>query len=131
MTQEEIIDSNKMIAEFMGENQLIDNTLGFTYWTFDEKLTEIIDDLMLGPNWVGGNFKFHKSWSWLMPVVEKIETFIFENDEYYNFNILGGCYVTIISSHGNELVTSDEGQSKLECVWLAVIEFIKWYNENK
>jgi len=73
---------------------------------------------------------FHSSWDWLMPVVEKIESLIFDDDEYYNFNILGGCYVIVISSHGNDLITSDRGQSKLECTYNAVIEFIKWYNEN-
>ena len=73
--------------------------------------------------------KYHSDWNWLMPIVEKIESIIFEDDEYYNFQILGGCYVTIISSFGNELVTIDNGKSKLECVWLAVVNFIIWYNE--
>jgi len=66
-----------------------------------------------------------------MPVVEEIEKHIYANDEYYNFQILGGCYVIIISSHGNELVTIDNGQSKLECVYNACIEFIKWHNNQK
>ena len=47
---------------------------------------------------------------------------------YYNFQILGGCSVYIISSDMKEIVYVDNGQSKLECVWLAVVEFIKWYN---
>lgn len=75
------------------------------------------------------DLKYNLSWDWLIPVVEKIEGFIFENDEYYNFQILGGCCVYIISSHGNELITSDNGRSKLECVYNAVIEFILWYNQ--
>ena len=73
----------------------------------------------------------YNDWNSIMPVVEKIETFVFDGDEYYNFQILGGCCVYIISSHGNELVTVDNGISKLDCVYKSVVQFIQWYNKQK
>ena len=116
--QEETIENNKLIAEFMGRKGKVNNHL---YWVN-----------IPNSKWVSlEEMKFHSSWDWLMPVVEKIETFIFEDDEYYNFHILGGCSVYVISSHGNELIYSDKEQSKLECLWIAVVEFIKWYNNDK
>ena len=118
MTQEQIIQSNQLIAEFMGIE-------------FDPEI-----HLFYGYEWDEHNngvpeyeVYYHQSWDWLIPVVEKIETIIFENDEYYNFQILGGCYVVIISSHGHELITVDNGQSKLECAYLAAVQFIEWYNQ--
>ena len=111
-----IIENNKLIAEFMGYEFITNNIF----------INRLPKDFLNNSE----SYKcFHNSWDWLMPVVDKIESFIFQNDEFYNFNILGGCYVIVISSHGNELITSDEGQSKLECVYIAIIEFIKWYNQ--
>ena len=47
-TQQEIIENNKLIAEFMGWKERTDPT----------------------ERW----FLYHTSWDWLMPVVEKIES---------------------------------------------------------
>lgn len=90
---------------------------------------KLIAEFLHGKNAVHPN-QYHENWNELMQVVEKIESLIFPNDEYYNFQILGGCCVYIISSHCNELVCSDNGKSKLECVYDACIEFVKWYNQN-
>ena len=119
--------NNKLIAEFIGlesneqgylnDHNSMDYLSGFPSRDYGRLPLE--------------QLRFDVDWNWLMVVVEKIESIIFENDEYYNFNILGGCYVIVISSHGNELITSDNGQSKLECVYNAVVEFIKWYNDGK
>jgi len=123
-----IIEQNKLIAEFMG---------GLYTPSFELRKGEIwlpiqgicrYDTIEIGR---GRTLKYHTSWDWIMPVIEEIEKHIYANDEYYNFQILGGCYVIIISSHGNELVTSDNGQSKLECVYNACIEFIRWHNNQK
>ena len=110
MLEKSTEENNRLIAEFMGYE---------------------IDPLFTMPDGsdYNNNALYHLSWDWLMPVVEKIESFIFKNDEYYNFQILGGCCVYVISSNGNELICVDNGKSKLDCVYQAVIEFIEWYNQ--
>lgn len=67
------------------------------------------------------NMKFHSSWDWLMPVVEKIEGLNFGIKIYKN-----SCWVTNYPE-SNTCATS----SKIKSVWLAVVEFIEWYNRNK
>ena len=64
---------------------------------------------------------FDKSWDWLMPVVDKIEnetstTFNIEND---NVHISGDFKLSIFE------------HSKIESVYKAVVEFIKYYNKIK
>ena len=85
------------------------------------------------PTWWGvglrkdaGNFDlyYHSSWDWLMPVVEKIEKECSHE-------------VVIFSTHCNvnQGKTHDMGyiggKTKIEAVYKSVIEFIKWYNQNK
>ena len=131
MKEKEVLENNKLIAKFM------EFPINSKQVMYDTRIYYDISKLNLY-NMVSmaceDQFSFHKSWDWLMPIVEKIESFIFnkpESDTYYNVQILGGCYVMIISNNGDELITSDSGQSKLECTYLAVVEFIKWYNETK
>jgi len=72
-------------------------------------------------NSITQELKFHSSWDWLMPVVEKIEgetdaTFNIEND---NCHIEGPFKLTV------------NGYTKFESVYKAVVEFIKWYNKTE
>jgi len=123
MTDKEIIENNKLIAEFMG----FTINKHWNNWFDVPKKYQLIYPSSFG---IDFNCKFNTSWDWLMPVVEKIEM-IEQNGLYYNFQILGGCSVYIISSDMEEILSVDNGDSKLHNVWLAVVEFIKWYNENK
>jgi hypothetical protein len=119
----EIEEGNKLIAEFMGWD-------GIRFLIPPDYTLQDIEGVeSMFYDFSENEMEYHSSWDWLMPVVEKIESKIFDNDEFYNFNILGGCCVIVISSHGNELITSEDGQSKIECTYLAVVEFIKWYNK--
>jgi len=103
---------------------------------------------------------YHSSWNWLMPVVEKIEsTTVLMNvdvnegledfepeirEEEWQFSVtIENCQCMINQDvlpqyYGTDtdfLKTYDcrnEGRiTKLEATYLAVIEFIQWYNENK
>lgn len=65
------------------------------------------------------------SWSWLMPVVEKIESL-------GAVDIIIGRYECIITaddgiSYFKE--TKSKGRTKIEMVYDSVVQFIKWYNE--
>jgi hypothetical protein len=82
--------------------------------------------------------KYHKSWDWLMPVVEKIgSTDLSGVDIHWGT----GCTDSFAwcdinwdnnkkSFHTSDNLNSDE-QSLITAVWFAVVEFIKWYNKNK
>lgn len=103
MKTEEIIEGNKLIAEFMGLR-----------WNNIPVSTK------------GRLMEYHSSWDWLMLVVEKIES---------------NGYVVEIKKRWIEIRSDNEirniqnyiepDQSKIEAVWLAVAEFIKWHNPSK
>ena len=101
-------ENNKLIAEFLGL-QL-------------EQDQEILFISGLGTKLI--NETFNKDWNWLMEVVEKIEN---------------TTSTSIIISCGNCEVYNCETQEtmfffegvKIEAVYNASLEFIKWYNENK
>ena len=118
-----ILQGNKLIAEFMG--------------------LEIITD---GISWFDTNYKslgnYDSSWDWLMPAVEKIAQLptdypdgLFkylvhveinpitgieiEHTYKRNFDREDGVYVKV---YEHDFITD---------VWVGVVEFIKWYNLNK
>ena len=105
--------NNKIIAEFMG---YIKHTQTKAYLTTDGYFHE-------------RDLKFHKDWNWLMEVVEKIESIKIETykvrvDIYFNCcKINPTHWEQLISIYGNK-------ETKIEAVYNACVEFIKWYNEN-
>ena len=98
--QNDKMNSNKLIAEFMGVDQVDIDT-----W-YDEH----------------NELKYHKSWDWLMPVVEKIES-----DERYDVGILQ--YGTRITDNQRKIVSNIADISfdkKIEHTYDAVVKFIKY-----
>lgn len=133
MNQEEIIKQNKLIAEFMGEK--IDLS------KFGENWKRIINQYTTNeiPN-------YHSDWGWLMPVVEKIGNTIIPKEwlnagwnlsVHYSIHSVGtsfeiGDHDRHISDSGIEAKMWDNiSKEPIIRTWLAVIEFIKWYNEQK
>lgn len=126
MTQEEIIEGNKLIAEFMGaEFDMGHYHVTDSYTKPDgEKVFKYQQgtafyDVGQEPSSQKGGYpitiiKYHTSWDWLMPVAKKvIETYTGGMDVY-------------------SLYVSDSLRTAIiEEVWASVVEFIKWYNENK
>ncbi len=103
-------ENNKMIAEFLGK---------------DHELNQCI----AAPN-------FHKSWDWLMPVVDKIENFQDGEDgesmrgHLYNFRIEQH-FVYILDGESMDVIIEMNGDSKLEATYNAVVEFVNQYNKNE
>jgi len=131
---ENVIENNKLIAEFMGARVMTfeDGTVGHTFWNEGDKggrygafpngSTNYFDYSKQG---------YHLSWDWLMPVVEKIEETNF-------IKIIGKyCAISRTKAHGFNDWIAMEGvaftnpKSKLESTYKAVVKFINWYNENK
>lgn len=62
--------------------------------------------------------RYSCDWSWLMPVVEKIESIEENMHVVINRNM---CHVQFVGS-------THRCESKIQAVYQAVVEFIKWYN---
>lgn len=116
MTQQEIIENNKLIAEFLGNPLYYDG----------------VGDKKKNSSYTDSKFKvhnYHSDWNELMEVVEKIDII----DDY--------CYTVRMFWHYTEVhhnkqyynIVGNLGESgqRLNNTYLAVTQFIKWYNKNK
>ena len=74
--------------------------------------------------------RFHDDWNWLMQVVDKIESIVFDDNNSFNVTIGSTNYCVIQDANGEvyDNVT-DNGESKLLTTLYACVEFIKWYNQ--
>jgi hypothetical protein len=98
------MNDNKLIAEFMG-----------------------IEDCQQMGEYVTPNY--HLSWDWLMTVIDKIENFIFDENNSYDVTIGGTNYCVIQDINGDNIqIIKDNGNSKLDTTYQAVVEFINQYN---
>ena len=129
MKTEQIIENNRLIAEFMKYELTIN---------YVPPGVERISLLDLSESDSPNAMKFHYSWDWLMPVIEKIEGIGRTRVE------ISGQYCSIVplvyDIDIDELVYKDEimrnngsmyNTTKINKVYVCVVEFIKWYNENK
>ena len=128
-----IVENNKVFAEFLGYSQPHPDYPNTTYWY--KKDCQPLTILL-----------FHSDWNWLMRVVEKIEslnlgnttikTVFSEEDLYINSNVsflimYKECYVNFFGEMKvyENWISVTECNSKIEAVYTACVEFIKWYNE--
>ena len=117
------IENNKIIAEFLSVKihpcETIEN---FKFLPIEERGLYngyFIDEL-----------KYHEDWNWLMEVVEKIESLeIFDRMGRFNINTknFDENYTSFITDKDEDFIQC-EGDTKIEAVYNAVVEFIKWYN---
>lgn len=123
-------ENNKLIAEFMGfpkeADAVDDRTIAYyvgesILWT-DNTDNENEDDVF-HPD----DMQFHKSWDWLMPVVEKIFSL------GYDYEIKPR-YMVIKERLSSEVLVSKcfvYDKSQKEIIYDAVVEFINEYNKNE
>lgn len=124
-----IVENNKLIAEFMGfvadksfEVKLADG-INTSYYYYK-------DDVMYLPE----TMAYHSDWNWLMEVVEKIHSM-------QSYGVLinpNGTYIqdeddkVICMTFKNEEVNGEIiSSSNIEATFNCCVEFIKWYNEQK
>lgn len=118
MNKKEILENNKLIAKFEGgwEYYTPKEFLENAYWKNTTTKHSSIE------------LKYHSSWDWIMPCIEKIEKLGYtmetqrdwEGDYWLAFNTMSGF---IGSNHKKEKLFDRH--------YFAVMEFIKWYNKNK
>ena len=117
MSKEEILRCNKLIVEFMGA-EVVEHPRKTVFKFNGGNVINLV------------SLKFHSDWNELMKVVEKIESLEY-NDIHYEFQIYGGCSVYVMSNNGEEVVCVDNEESKILCLYKAIIKFIIMYNEWK
>lgn len=114
-----IVENNKLLAEFMG----------FVF-TQDNKANP---PKIIAPYPPIECFKYHTDWNWIMEVVEKIE----QSNDIIEFTIFGDSrkyYQTIIKQYKETeriTIVNIECKTKLETVYNACVEFVKWYNKQQ
>ena len=109
-----IVENNKLFAEFLGYSQPHPDYPNTTYWY--KKDYQPLTILL-----------FHSDWNWLMRVVEKIESL------GYTVTIAGVmCKVTKVLDLENSIVSYVLGDKsrKLELIYTTMVEFVKWHNKN-
>jgi hypothetical protein len=96
------LDNNKLIAEFMGFDILSNG-----YFNYEGEITRSLPE-------------FNSDWNWLMEVVEKIESLSKNNTVILDWSRNNWTIFDI-------LITA----SKIEAVYDACVDFIKWNNNQK
>ncbi len=107
------VENNKLIAEFLG-------------YEWDNQNEVLTQNKFAIQNSVT---KFHSDWNWLMQLVEKIESLGFAT------SIASGSkgFACVITKGVENIFLSNNktSKTKIEAVYNACVEFIKWYNQNK
>ena len=123
-------ENNRIIAEFMGAKLTKDLKIMYPVYEGDSSYVK--------------NLKYHSDWNWLMEVVEKIEnlpsrtlqgTYYLGNEvkiyKAINTNT-HYCEINLVKESGYRIVSIQfNKESKIQAVYNACLEFIKWYNEQK
>lgn len=133
-TKEEIVESNKLIAKFMGVRP--EKTKFTENWYDGQELKDA--GLPFSPG-IHGNgtdtLKFYSSWDWLMPVVEKIENL--DQDKrvthMYSVEISGNGTSIQPSIWGGDrwLIRHNSNNNRLPNTYRSIVEFIVWYNKKQ
>jgi len=100
-------ENNKLIAEFMGYEKVLSS------YNLPQHETNGMQCFL------EEELKFHTSWDWLIPVVNKI----YSSDDYIKYKREASGIFNEEPVHINTKF--------IEETYKAVIEFIKWHNENK
>lgn len=119
MEQKEIIEGNKLIAEFVGVKIGVDKY----YWRPGSM--ELLREEHLN---------YHDSWGWIMPVVEKIAriplpgaTLNWESHFPRTFGMIAENGQIMVRFNSCPVILAD---TLIEATWLAVVDFIRWYNQS-
>lgn len=116
MTNEEIIENNKLIAEFMGVK------LGEHLFSWRIGCTEPLKEEHLN---------YDSSWNWLMPVWVKIQNWGKREFGIYWEQSICETFVTISTTKANKFKLIWVNSGDIKDVYYVVTEFIKWHNTTK
>ena len=122
MTDKNILEGNKLIAEFMGD----------TFHTDIEIGSDLVDKAWLcnlDQKYYSSLF-YHKSWNWLIPVTKKvcntIEKLLDSIKESINES-----YEEDLMNFYSAFVEVNFFEIAIEDIYMQCVSFINWYNDNK
>ena len=126
MTQDEIKENNALIAEFMGFGE----PDPFNLYNIPEDFRIIT----LRPTWT--DLKFNYSYDWLMQVVDKISKLGCYDIRIHIYGSEADTFVDIIDDNERDNlevvgIYNNFDTPLIESVYKSVVEFIKYYNQNK
>ena len=133
MDKELKIANAKLIYEFLGKEYIHHTFENRTSWisarkNLKSRVYKSFDSYK--------DLKYHKSWDWLMSVVDKIELMGYNVSiaSYHPNKKLHWCDISkTINDQTNEsisIVTPIESNKKIKCVYLACIEFIHYIKKS-
>ena len=133
MTQEEIQKNNELIAGLMIDNinYRIHQLFKDSYKYFQKYNNEFDTWTTMSHSKGKGEeprYFYHFDWSWLMLVVEKIESLVIDEVDVC-VEIIGE--FCTINGNFKPIYSLTPGLTKLQAVYKVVIEFIKFYNDKK
>jgi len=134
-----IVENNKLIAEFMGYVlKPCNNGKAWEYTVSHSSKDDIFKLHGRLYHGIESDMKFHKSWAWLMPVFIRINETKYHltgGDEYGTYDIkMDGEFVWIDPPLGDRIAFSGNSSEMIykpliEKLYTSIIRFIKWYNK--
>ena len=130
MTQEEITEGNKLIAEFMTGHYRDKRKKSYP---FPFPVIEVVPaEKIMGYGSVPEGkikhyegtpdmMKYHSSWDWLMPVYAKIRQVKIEDDHGVSAKIESVFKYVDFAFETDSILS----------LWKVIVEYLKWYNQNK
>ncbi len=118
MKEIEIEKRNTAIAEFMGGKLHKASYCNHSFSIVPRKMPDNPD-----PYLVKGNLKYHSSWDWLMPVVERLSRKRYENGQrlfMQTFGMIDEDKKVMVRIHLQSLVY---GRSLIEATFIAVSDY--------
>lgn len=120
-------ESNKLIAEFMGGFEAnVHKGKVYVFQSPPDQRMEKLGPVVWDNNetiFHDDEFKYHSSWDWLMPVVEKIGKM-----KYSVEIVISNAPSCTIKRRG---IHTSFGSDMLNNVWRAAVQFIEWYNKEQ
>lgn len=128
MTQEEILQYNKMCADFVGLKISIkpkDEYYCVTWYKLSDNKDEFIPSPVL----------YHSDWNCIMEVVDAIENLDVKDAEYIsNYSVViynNTCYIEVCGYKSYTVIQEITASSKKEAVVQAINQFLIWYNDKQ
>jgi hypothetical protein len=103
-------EGNKLIAEFMGWTEIPGNMMKEKLGVPPIRMEEL---------------KFHSSWDALIPVVEKIQSIVIQNDDEFSIEFYYGLSSDELKTFVSVGDIKISHESPITAVWQTVIKFIQ------
>jgi len=122
------IENNVRIGKFMGIDYAQPAENKIVYYRNDGQLIHGEEN----PT----ELKYHISWDWLMPVVDKIEAMglhfnIKTNESWIDWLGTENEHLELLQKYDEATFEVNYEATKIESVYKTVLQFVNFYNENK